>query len=191
VITNLKNLLCLTLILSSVRVFAEVPEFNATTDKTGRIVVEEDYDPAASCNICKAMKKARLNIKKLDPKDAAQMPQIIAGHDVMLDALLNFDKVKAITTYDALPDFNAQLILLFDRLDRADNSSTAVERMAAYVENPQAKVAYRAALAKVPESMRKRIQNRIDDFNHAQQKELQQEKNRGPSSTSAAVRQAK
>ena len=190
IVANQKNLLSLILVLFSVRVFAEVPEFNAVTDKSGRIVVEEDYDPSAGCRYCKDMYKARHAIKKLDPKDTAQMPQIIAGHDAMLNALLNFEKVKEIKSEDAMMDYNTQLILLFDRLDRADDSPTAVERMAAYVENGDAKAGYRAALAKAPESMRNRVIKRIEDFNHAQEKERQQEKSRKPSSA-AAARQAK
>lgn len=178
-----KNILLLILLLFSFGLKAEVPEFEATTGKDGKIFFDDTFDPPAGCVYCKAMKAARKSIKP-NPKDTAQQDKVTAAHDVMLNALLNFKKVKAITAEDALMDYNLQLILLFDRLDRADDSPTAVERMAAYVENPESKKSYREALSKIPEAIRNRVIKRIDEFNQAQEKELQQEK-RKPSSAKA------
>lgn len=170
---------------SSLTAFAQVPEFNASVDKHGKIAVDEDYDPRASCNLCKEMYEARHAIKRLDPKDESQEDVVTAGHDVMLKALLGFKSVKSIkSSENALIDYNVQLILLFDRLDRSDDSPTAVERMAAYVENPESKSSYKEALSKVPEALRNRVIERIDEFNRDQAKQNKSESRKATPETS-------
>lgn len=172
-------------LLSSLTAAAQVPEFNASTSNSGKVLVDEDFDPSAGCKLCREMYKARHDIKKLDPQDDSQLGVVTRGHEVMMKALLNLKSVQDIKSENAALDYNLQLILLFDRLDRSDDSPTAVERMAAYVENPEAKAAYKEALSKLPETIRNRVLNRIDEFNRAQEKERRAEKARKPSSATA------
>jgi hypothetical protein len=130
-----------------------------------------NYNPDAHCRLCKVMQDARAAI---DPnkKSDAQPDVVSAGHEAMLKAMNGFDSVKDAQSPEAMQEYMQQLIVLFERLDRVDPSTTAVERISAFMDDSDTKKPLMSALKTVPEALRKRVLERIQNFNKSQQENI-------------------
>jgi hypothetical protein len=90
----------------------------------------------------------------------------------MLKAMNGFDSVKDAQSPEAMQEYMQQLIVLFERLDRVDPSTTAVERISAFMDDSDTKKPLMSALKTVPEALRKRVLERIQNFNKSQQENI-------------------